>query len=56
MNVFVFDNIFPSYYDTAKRTGTLEILFVNRPERNVTITNVEMSGQGTSSKKILGME
>lgn len=51
MNVFVFDNIFPSYYDTAKRTGTLEILFVNRPERNVTITNVEMSGQGTSSKK-----
>lgn len=51
MNVFVFDNIFPSYYDTVKRTGTLEILFVNRPERNVTITNVEMSGQGTSSKK-----
>lgn len=51
MNVFVFDNIFPSYYDTAKRTGTLEIQYVNRPERNVFITYIEMGGQGTSSKK-----
>lgn len=51
MNVFVFDNIFPSYDDTAKRTGTLEIQYVNHPERNVSITNAEMGGQGTSSKK-----
>lgn len=51
MNVFVFDNKFPSYDDTAKRVGTLEMQFVNRPSRNVTITNTEMGGQGTSSKK-----
>lgn len=52
-NVFVFDNVFPSFLNTATRTGTLELFFVDNPERNVTITNVDASGQGTSSKKYL---
>ena len=53
-NVFVFDNVFPSYTDTAKRIGTLSIYYAEHPQRSIpSITNVEMSGQGTSSKKYL---
>lgn len=50
-NVFVFDNTFPSFSNQANKTGLLELFFIDKPERNVRITNVAASGQGTSSKK-----
>ena len=50
-NVLVFDNTIPRMADPSARTGTLEIYFSDNPERNVTISNVQVKGQGTSSMK-----
>ena len=37
--------------DQTQRVGTLEVLFYDHPEWNVSITNVAAKGQGTSSMK-----
>lgn len=50
-NIMVFDNDLPSYLDPNEKKGTLSIYFYEHPERNVSISNVKASGQGTSSKK-----
>lgn len=50
-NVLVFDNTIPRMADPSARTGTLEVYFSENPERNVTISNVLVKGQGTSSMK-----
>lgn len=50
-NVMVFDNTIPRILDPSARTGTLEVYFIDHPERNVKITNVEAKGQGTSSMR-----
>ena len=50
-NVLVFDNTIPRMADPSARTGTLEVYFSENPERNVTISNVQVKGQGTSSMK-----
>lgn len=50
-NVFVFDNSFPSLSNPNKMTGTLEVLYAAHPEWNVSISNVEAKGQGTSSMR-----
>ncbi len=50
-NVFVFDNTIPSMADQTQRVGTLEVMFYDHPEWNVSISNVAAKGQGTSSMK-----
>lgn len=50
-NVFVFDNTIPSMADQTQRVGTLEVMFYDHPEWNVSISNVTAKGQGTSSMK-----
>ena len=50
-NVFVFDNTFPSLANPNKLNGVLEVLFSDHPEWNVSISNVEAKGQGTSSMR-----
>lgn len=50
-NVFVFDNTIPSMADQTQRIGTLEVMFYDHPEWNVSISNVTAKGQGTSSMK-----
>ncbi|NDW13181.1 leucine-rich repeat domain-containing protein [Bacteroides sp. 214] len=46
---FVFDTPFPSFVDTAARTGTLEVW--KNGALAFTVTDVACDGQGTSSKK-----
>lgn len=50
-NVMVFDTDLPYFLDQSKKKGTLSVYFYEHPERNVSITKMEASGQGTSSKK-----
>lgn len=50
-NVLVFDNTIPRMADPSGRVGTLEVCFCKNPEWNVSISNVEAKGQGTSSMK-----
>ena len=50
-NVFVFDNAYPSLANPNKMKGTLEVFFADHPEWNVSISNVEAKGQGTSSMR-----
>lgn len=50
-NCLVFDNTIPYMLDQTQRVGTLEVLFYDHPEWNVSITNVAAKGQGTSSMK-----
>lgn len=50
-NVLVYDHTIPSMADQTARTGTLEVMFCDHPEWNVSITNVAAKGQGTSSMK-----
>lgn len=50
-NCLVFDNTIPYMLDQTQRTGTLEVLFYDHPEWNVSISNVAAKGQGTSSMK-----
>ena len=50
-NVFVFDNTFPSLINPNKMMGTLEVFYADHPEWNVSISNVEAKGQGTSSMR-----
>lgn len=50
-NVFVFDNTFPSLANPNKMKGTLEVFFPDHPEWNVSVSNVEAKGQGTSSMR-----
>lgn len=50
-NVFVFDNSFPSLGNPNKMMGTLDVLYADHPEWNVSISNVEAKGQGTSSMR-----
>ena len=50
-NVFVFDNAYPSLANPNKMNGTLEVFYSDHPEWNVSISNVEGKGQGTSSMR-----
>lgn len=50
-NCLIFDNTIPYMLDQTQRTGTLEVLFYDHPEWNVSISNVAAKGQGTSSMK-----
>lgn len=50
-NCLVFDNTIPFMLDQTQRKGTLEVLFYDHPEWNVSISNVAAKGQGTSSMK-----
>ena len=50
-NVMVFDNTFPSLFNPNKMKGVLEVFFSDHPEWNVSISNVEAKGQGTSSMR-----
>lgn len=50
-NCLVFDRTIPSMLDQTQRIGTLEVLFFDHPEWNVSISNVTAKGQGTSSMK-----
>lgn len=50
-NVFVFDNSFPSLANPNKMKGTLEVFFPDHPEWNVSVSDVEAKGQGTSSMR-----
>lgn len=50
-NVFVFDNTYPSFANNNRMKGTLEVYYADHPEWNVSITNVEARGQGTSSMR-----
>lgn len=52
-NVFVVDKPFPNLNNPSGVAGNLEVFFKNRPERNFTLTNLLVEGQGTSSKKYL---
>ena len=48
-NVFVIDKPFPNLLNPSGVAGNLE----DKPERNFTLTNLLVEGQGTSSKKYL---
>jgi hypothetical protein len=50
-NVFVIDKPFPNLMNPSGVAGNLEVFFNNKPERNFTLTNLLVEGQGTSSKK-----
>ena len=52
-NVFVVNKPFPNLNNPSGVAGDLEVLFKNKPERNFTLTNLLIEGQGTSSKKYL---
>lgn len=52
-NVFVIDKPFPNLMNPSGVAGNLEVFFKDRPERNFTLTNLLVEGQGTSSKKYL---
>ena len=52
-NVFVLDVPFPSLKDPAARAANLEVYFHDHPERNFTVSQLLIDGQGTSSKKYL---
>nr|WP_302829777.1 leucine-rich repeat domain-containing protein [uncultured Bacteroides sp.] len=52
-NVFVIDKPFPNLMNPSGVAGNLEVFFKDKPERNFTITNLLVEGQGTSSKKYL---
>jgi len=52
-NVFVIDKPFPNLLNPSGVAGNLEVYFQDRPERNFTLTNLLVEGQGTSSKKYL---
>lgn len=52
-NVFVVDKPFPNLNNPSGVAGNLEVFFKNRPERNFTLINLLVEGQGTSSKKYL---
>lgn len=52
-NVFVVDKPFPNLYNPSGVAGNLEVFFKDKPERNFTLTNLLVEGQGTSSKKYL---
>ena len=52
-NVFVVDKPFPNLNNPSGVAGNLEVFFNNKPERNFTLTNLLVEGQGTSSKKYL---
>lgn len=50
-NVFVFDNTYPSMANPNTMKGNLGVYFAGYPEWNVSISNVESKGQGTSSMR-----
>lgn len=50
-NVFVFDNSYPSLANPNKMKGTLEVFYADHPDWNVSVSNVEAKGQGTSSMR-----
>ena len=51
-NCFVFNKTFPSLVNNNRmKDGTLDVYFVDNPEWNVSISNVEGRGQGTSSMR-----
>lgn len=50
-NCLVYDQPFVSMADKTERDGTLEWYDHDHPENNVTITNVHLKGQGTTSMK-----
>ena len=50
-NVMVFSAAFPSLFNPNKMKGVLEVFFSDHPEWNVSISNVEAKGQGTSSMR-----
>lgn len=52
-NVFVVDKPFPNLNNPSGVAGNLNVYFKNRPDRNFTLTNLLIEGQGTSSKKYL---
>lgn len=52
-NVFVVDEPFPNLNNPSGVAGNLEVFFKDKPERNFTLTNLLVEGQGTSSKKYL---
>ena len=52
-NVFVIDKPFPNLLNPSGVAGNLEVFFKDNPERNFTLTNLLVEGQGTSSKKYL---
>lgn len=52
-NVFVVDQPFPNLNNPSGVAGNLEVFFKDKPERNFTLTNLLVEGQGTSSKKYL---
>lgn len=52
-NVFVIDQPFPNLNNPSGVAGNLEVFFKDKPERNFTLTNLLVEGQGTSSKKYL---
>lgn len=52
-NVFVVDKPFPNLMNPSGVAGNLEVFFKDKPERNFTLTNLLVEGQGTSSKKYL---
>ena len=52
-NVFVIDKPFPNLMNPSGVAGNLEVFFKEKPERNFTLTNLLVEGQGTSSKKYL---
>lgn len=52
-NVFVIDKPFPNLLNPSGVAGNLEVFFKDKPERNFTLTNLLVEGQGTSSKNIL---
>ena len=43
-NCLIFDNTIPYMLDQTQRTGTLEVLFYDHPEWNVSISNVAAKG------------
>lgn len=52
-NVFVIDKPFPNLNNPSGVAGNLEVFFKDKPERNFTLSNLLVEGQGTSSKKYL---
>lgn len=52
-NVFVVDKPFPNLNNPSGVAGNLDVYFKNRPDRNFSLTNLLIEGQGTSSKKYL---
>lgn len=52
-NVFVIDKPFPNLMNPSGVAGNLEVLFKDKPERNFTLSNLLIEGQGSTSKKYL---